>query len=55
MEGFGVAVAAQQAGVAFAELRTVSNRIGPRDRDSWRIGDALAALARAAAGLDAVI
>ncbi|HEX6872392.1 MAG TPA: futalosine hydrolase [Micromonosporaceae bacterium] len=51
MEGFGVATAAEQAGLAFAELRTVSNPIGPRDRASWRIGDALAALTEAAAAL----
>jgi futalosine hydrolase len=51
MEGYGVAVAAQQASVPFAELRTVSNVVGPRDRASWQIGDALAALTRAAARL----
>lgn len=44
MEGFGVATAADLCGVAFAELRTVSNPVGPRDRASWRIPDALAAL-----------
>ncbi len=44
MEGYGVAVAAAQAGVPFAELRTVSNPIGPRDRDAWRMREALAAL-----------
>ena len=32
MEGFGVATAAALAGVPFAELRTISNAIGPRDR-----------------------
>jgi futalosine hydrolase len=47
MEGYGVACAAATAGVAFAELRTVSNPVGPRDREAWRIGDALAALTRA--------
>jgi futalosine hydrolase len=44
MEGYGVGIAATQAGLAFAEIRTISNPIGPRDRDAWRIGDALAAL-----------
>ncbi|HEX6683853.1 MAG TPA: futalosine hydrolase [Candidatus Limnocylindrales bacterium] len=48
MEGYGVAVAAQQAAVPFAEFRTVSNIIGPRDRDAWQIADALAALTKAA-------
>jgi futalosine hydrolase len=51
MEGYGVGCAAVAAGVPFAELRTVSNTIGPRDRDAWRIGDALAALTRAAPAL----
>jgi futalosine hydrolase len=54
MEGYGVACAAAQAGVAFAELRTVSNPIGPRDRAAWRIADALAALTAAAARLATV-
>ncbi len=45
MEGFGVATAAAGAGVPFAEVRTISNLIGPRDRAAWRIPDALAALA----------
>lgn len=48
MEGYGVACAAQQASVGYAELRTISNPVGPRDRDAWRIGDALAALTKAA-------
>jgi futalosine hydrolase len=51
MEGYGVACAAQLAGIPFAELRTVSNIIGPRDRDAWQIADALAALTKAAAML----
>jgi len=51
MEGFGVACAAQLAGAAFLELRTVSNPVGPRDRAAWRLDDALAALERSVAGL----
>jgi futalosine hydrolase len=47
MEGYGVACAAAAAGAAFAELRAVSNLVGPRDRASWRIPEALAALTRA--------
>ncbi|MET9531018.1 futalosine hydrolase [Streptomyces sp. NPDC006649] len=47
MEGFGVAEAAAQAGVPVLEIRAVSNAVGPRDRDAWRIGDALAALTAA--------
>lgn len=48
MEGAGVAAAAVAHGVPFAELRAISNPVGPRDRAAWRIPDALAALARAA-------
>jgi futalosine hydrolase len=55
MEGFGVATAAEQAGVAFAELRTISNPIGPRDRAAWRIADALAALKHAGAGIASLV
>jgi futalosine hydrolase len=49
MEGYGVAVAAAQSGLPVAEVRAVSNLVGPRDRAAWRIGEALAALAAAAA------
>lgn len=47
MEGYGVAVAASYADKPFIELRAISNAVGPRDRDAWRIGDALAALSAA--------
>jgi futalosine hydrolase len=47
MEGIGVCLAAAQAGVPFAELRTIANPVGPRRRESWRISDALAALSAA--------
>lgn len=51
MEGYGVGYAAGAAGAAFAELRTVSNLVGPRDRSAWRIADALSALTDAALAL----
>ncbi|MEO6502271.1 MAG: futalosine hydrolase [Jatrophihabitantaceae bacterium] len=44
MEGIGVCLAADRAGVPFAELRAIANPVGPRDRESWRVPDALAAL-----------
>ncbi|MCX4660945.1 futalosine hydrolase [Streptomyces uncialis] len=44
MEGFGVAEAAAAHGVPVLEIRAVSNPVGPRDRDGWRIGAALAEL-----------
>ena len=49
MEGAGVAAAATHHGVAFAEIRAVSNVVGPRDRDAWDIDTALTALGRAVA------
>jgi futalosine hydrolase len=55
MEGFGVGLAAERAGVAFAEIRTIANPVGPRDRAAWRIDEALTALAAAAAGLAAML
>jgi futalosine hydrolase len=47
MEGAGVAAAAVCHGVRFAEVRAISNLVGPRDRASWRIGEALTALGSA--------
>ena len=49
MEGAGVAAAATLHGLPFAEIRTISNCVGPRDRAAWRIPDALAALGPAIA------
>jgi futalosine hydrolase len=51
MEGYGVACAAAGAGVAFAELRTISNPVGPRDRAAWRMREALDALGAVGARL----
>ncbi|MEU8815586.1 futalosine hydrolase [Actinoplanes sp. NPDC048796] len=51
MEGFGVATAAQDLTIPFAELRTISNPIGPRDRAAWRLKEAFAALSTASAAL----
>jgi futalosine hydrolase len=48
MEGYGVAVAAGRFGLRAAEVRAVSNHVGPRDRAAWRIGPALGALTGAA-------
>lgn len=54
MEGYGVAIAAAGAEVPFAELRTISNPIGPRDRAAWRLADAFAALRAAAPALQSL-
>jgi len=51
MEGFGCYRAAAAAGVPFLELRAIANPVGPRDRESWRIADALTALTIACADL----
>jgi len=45
MEGAGVALAAVHAGVAFGEVRIISNTTGDRDRQEWRLTDALEQLA----------
>lgn len=49
MEGYAVAIAATADGLPFVEVRTISNLVGPRDRDAWRIREALAALAEVSA------
>lgn len=48
MEGYGVAAAASAARLPFAEIRTVSNLVGPRDREGWDIRGALARLTEVA-------
>lgn len=55
MEGYGVAAAAQLAGIPILELRAISNRVGPRDKSAWRIGEALGRLAQAASVLKEVL
>ncbi|SBW03372.1 Futalosine nucleosidase [uncultured delta proteobacterium] len=47
MESFPLALAAAQAGVPFAEVRSVSNLVGDRSPEAWNIPASLAALARA--------
>ena len=51
MEGAGVAAAARVHGLPFAEVRAISNLVGPRDRDAWEIPRALAMLGRAVASV----
>ncbi|MFG2037997.1 futalosine hydrolase [Dactylosporangium sp. NPDC048998] len=52
MEGFGVATAARLwPTTAFGEIRTISNAVGPRDRATWRIPQALSTLRDAFATL----
>lgn len=51
MEGAGVAAAAALHGVPFAEIRAISNAVGPRDRDAWQVPLALSALRSAVRAL----
>jgi futalosine hydrolase len=52
MEGFGVATGAKaMPGIAFGEVRTISNTVGPRDRVAWRLQEALDDLRKAFAAL----
>jgi futalosine hydrolase len=51
MEGAGVAAAATRLSIPWAEVRAISNVVGPRDRASWRIAEALDALGRAVAAI----
>jgi nucleoside phosphorylase len=51
MEGFGVLRACELAGVPGVEVRAVANEIGEENRDRWRLGEALEALAGELPGL----
>ena len=55
MEGYGVAFAARDCGVPILELRAISNLIGPRDRNAWRIKEALDVLEAASSVLSEVL
>lgn len=47
MEGYGVALAADIFGVPALEIRAISNEVGPRDRNAWKMKEAFAALENA--------
>lgn len=55
MEGYGVAIAAVMKQLPVLEIRTISNAVGPRDREAWRIREALEALEAASRALLEVI
>ncbi|WP_088106113.1 futalosine hydrolase [Halalkalibacter urbisdiaboli] len=55
MEGFGVAVAAKQFNIPVLEIRTISNLVGPRDREAWRLKEALVSLELASSVLAEVL
>jgi futalosine hydrolase len=54
MEGHGVATAADLAGIPVLEVRAISNEIGPRNREAWKIKEALQALERVGRALTEV-
>ena len=51
MEGYGVAIAAADLNLPVIEIRAISNVVGPRDREAWRIVEALAQLEAASSVL----
>lgn len=55
MEGFGVAQAAQDFGLPVLEIRAISNMVGPRNRDAWKIPQALQTLEAAISILPEVL
>ncbi|MFN7251450.1 MAG: futalosine hydrolase [Anaerobacillus sp.] len=55
MEGFGVALAAKEMGIPTLEIRTISNPVGPRNKASWKIKEALSALEKVSSVLTEVL
>lgn len=53
MEGAAWALVAERAGIPFHHVRAVSNAAGPRDRDRWRIREALTSLSQVVARIQA--
>jgi len=51
MEGYGVALAAAHFRIPAVELRAISNLVGPRDRESWKVAEALEMLTKAFAAI----
>lgn len=55
MEGYGVGCAALDYGVPVLEIRAISNLVGPRERSTWRIKEALDVLEAACSVLAEVL
>ncbi|MNJ53653.1 Futalosine hydrolase [compost metagenome] len=55
MEGYGVALAAHLHRLPVLEIRAISNAVGPRQRELWKINDALSALEQACSLLPEVL
>lgn len=55
MEGYGVGFAAFERGIPVLEIRAISNVVGPRERSTWRIKEALDVLEVASSVLTEVL
>ncbi|ODA39869.1 futalosine hydrolase [Desulfosporosinus sp. BG] len=55
MEGYGVGFAAFDRSLAVLEIRAISNMVGPRERSTWRIKEALDILEAASSVLTEVL
>ena len=55
MEGYGVGFAAFDRGLPVLEIRAISNMVGPRERSTWRIKEALDVLEAASSVLMGVL
>ncbi|AZK47631.1 futalosine hydrolase [Paenibacillus lentus] len=55
MEGYGVALAAHLHQLPVLEIRAISNPVGPRQRELWKINDALSALEQVCSLLPEVV
>jgi futalosine hydrolase len=55
MEGYGVGFAALDRGLPVLEIRAISNMVGPRDRSTWQIKEALNVLEAASTVLTEVL
>jgi futalosine hydrolase len=51
MEGAALFYAALLQGVPFLSIRAISDLVGPRDRGTWKIAEAVSALDRALEGV----
>ena len=50
MEGFSVAAACRFAGIPLRIIRGISNRAGDRNKDNWRVRDAMASVEKTIGG-----
>ncbi len=51
MEGFSVAAACRFAGIPLSIVRGISNRAGDRNKDNWRVGEAMVSVEASIVGI----